>query len=174
MHEKSHSRVDVRPRRAVYLNEFDLSTTLRTWRVVEVDRTPFSDNTQLYSSLDLDDEQLSKMEMVRPEAAGDECITSTLGLILQMTRMVATMGSDWLNAQHRVEWNKQYIPAAWWITNVFTTISKVCEKEDSPSSNAKVILSVGHFQDVSYRRQFQPFLPKGFILSSFNFRFSIG
>jgi len=51
--------------------------------------------------------------------------------------------------------------------NVFTTISKVCEKEDS-------LFSPFIFSRGSYGHQFQPFLPKGIILSSFTFCFSIG
>jgi hypothetical protein len=76
MYEESRTGQDVRPRRVVNLNECNPSTRSEG-RVVEVDRTPFSDNTQLYSSHDSDDEQLSKMERVRPEVFGDECISDS-------------------------------------------------------------------------------------------------
>ena len=45
--------------------------------MLKVERTPFSDNTQLYSILHSDDEKLSKMERVQTQDTGDECMSDS-------------------------------------------------------------------------------------------------
>jgi len=60
--------------RVVYLNNSFPLPMRRKRRVLEVERTPFSDNTQLYSFLHSDDEKLSKMEIVQTKDAGGECM----------------------------------------------------------------------------------------------------
>jgi len=74
MYGEPRTRGDARSPRVVYLNNsFPLPTTRRKRRMLKVERTPFSDNTQLYSILHSDDEKLSKMEIVQTQEAGDEC-----------------------------------------------------------------------------------------------------
>lgn len=73
MYGGPRTRGDELSPRVVYLhNSFPLPTR-RKRRVLKVERTPFSDNTQLYSILHSDDEKLSKMESVHTQDAGDEC-----------------------------------------------------------------------------------------------------
>ena len=71
------TRGDGRSPRVVYLNNSFPLPTRRKRRVLKVERTPFSDNTQLYSILHSDDEKLSKMESVQTQDTGDECMSDS-------------------------------------------------------------------------------------------------
>jgi hypothetical protein len=66
----------VRKPRVVMLYDDQSTSFHSTNTIVEVDVTPFSDNTQLYGLLSSDDEALSKMEVLLSDEDG-ECVSET-------------------------------------------------------------------------------------------------
>ena len=73
----NNTRGDGRSPRVVYLNNSFPLPTRRRRRVLKVEQTPFSDNTQLYSILHSDDEKLSKMENLHTQDTGAECMSDS-------------------------------------------------------------------------------------------------